>query len=187
MMIIYVQNPSMLKLLNQTLTMWICVSLDPRIWSIPRLIQWSSIARIIWHLYNYGILIRQYVSYLSFSASDSVCTFSFCFYECMLLEVNGGLTYLCHSTLLPLKSTLLATLSLLVLYFFCHMGSPLLQPWAHDELHFYLYFQYAGSGDGTIGLFDIRTCSAISHLSVGSSCEVLLHRSWNWELYSLNW
>ncbi|KAL6900732.1 hypothetical protein ACP4OV_005408 [Aristida adscensionis] len=29
-----------------------------------------------------------------------------------------------------------------------------------------------GSGDGTIGLFDIRACSAINHLSAGSSCEV---------------
>ncbi|KAL6644476.1 hypothetical protein ACP70R_016084 [Stipagrostis hirtigluma subsp. patula] len=29
-----------------------------------------------------------------------------------------------------------------------------------------------GSGDGTIGLFDIRACSAINHLSVGSGCEV---------------
>lgn len=31
----------------------------------------------------------------------------------------------------------------------------------------------AGSGDGTIGLFDIRACSAISHLSVGSGSEVV--------------
>ncbi|TVU01557.1 hypothetical protein EJB05_52977, partial [Eragrostis curvula] len=29
-----------------------------------------------------------------------------------------------------------------------------------------------GSGDGTIGLFDIRACSAINHLSVGPGCEV---------------
>uniref|UniRef100_A0ACD5ZVD0 Uncharacterized protein n=1 Tax=Avena sativa TaxID=4498 RepID=A0ACD5ZVD0_AVESA len=29
-----------------------------------------------------------------------------------------------------------------------------------------------GSGDGTIGLFDIRACSAINHLSVGSGSEV---------------
>ncbi|XP_062191057.1 uncharacterized protein LOC133894889 [Phragmites australis] len=29
-----------------------------------------------------------------------------------------------------------------------------------------------GSGDGTISLFDIRACSAINHLSVGSGCEV---------------
>jgi hypothetical protein len=149
MMIIYVQNPSMLKLLNQTLTMWICVSLDPRIWSIPRLIQWSSIARIIWHLYNYGILIRQYVSYLSFSASDSVCTFSFCFN-------NGGLTYLCNSTLLLLKSTPASKHSHYRLFI-------LSVTW--DLLYcrnciFILYFQSAGSGDGTIGLFDrhLTTC-----------------------------
>ncbi|XP_062195409.1 uncharacterized protein LOC133898740 [Phragmites australis] len=29
-----------------------------------------------------------------------------------------------------------------------------------------------GSGDGTVGLFDIRACSAINHLSVGSGFEV---------------
>ncbi|XP_008790776.2 uncharacterized protein LOC103707865 isoform X1 [Phoenix dactylifera] len=29
-----------------------------------------------------------------------------------------------------------------------------------------------GAGDGTVGLFDIRTCAAINHLSVGSSHEV---------------
>ncbi|ERN09947.1 hypothetical protein AMTR_s00013p00192790 [Amborella trichopoda] len=29
-----------------------------------------------------------------------------------------------------------------------------------------------GAGDGTVGLFDIRTCGGISRLSVGSSCEV---------------
>jgi hypothetical protein len=58
-------------------------------------------------------------SYLSFSASDSVCTFSFYFYV-RLLEVNRALTYFCHSILLPLKSTLLATLSLQVFFtLFC--------------------------------------------------------------------
>ncbi|RRT61756.1 hypothetical protein B296_00032956, partial [Ensete ventricosum] len=29
------------------------------------------------------------------------------------------------------------------------------------------------AGDGTIGLFDIRTCGAINHLSVGSGFEVV--------------
>lgn len=61
-------------------------------------------------------------SYLSFSASDSVCTFPFCFYA-RLLEVNRALTYICHSISLPLKSTLLATLSLQVIYPFCYMDS----------------------------------------------------------------
>lgn len=55
-------------------------------------------------------------SYLSFSASDSVCTFSLFFFYVRLLEVNRALTYLGHSILLPLKSTLLATLSLQVIY-----------------------------------------------------------------------
>ena len=61
-------------------------------------------------------------SYLSFSASDSVCTFSICFYV-RLLEVNRALTYLFHSILLPLKPTLLGTLSLQVIYPSCCMES----------------------------------------------------------------
>nr|XP_010927730.1 uncharacterized protein LOC105049689 isoform X2 [Elaeis guineensis] len=34
-----------------------------------------------------------------------------------------------------------------------------------------------GAGDGTVGLFDIRTCAAINHLSVGSGHEVALGAS----------
>ena len=136
---IKVQNPNMLKLLNQTQTLYIFVNVGPRIWSIPQLIQWSSIVRIIWHVeaivtmvaqlwYNYGILILQSLIYLSLQVTLYVPS-PFVSMYVWLLEVNGGLTYLCHSTLLPLKSTLLATLSLQVIYPFCHMGSPLLQPW----------------------------------------------------------
>lgn len=69
-------------------------------------------------------------------------------------------------------------------------GSAVVQLWDIDSPESYLSFSASdsyitslkvnpagntlitGSGDGTIGLFDIRTCSAISHLSVGSSCEV---------------
>lgn len=142
--------------------------------------------RIIWHVeaivtmvaqlwYNYGILILQSLIYLSLQVTLYVPSPFLSMYV-GLLEVNGGLTYLCHSTLLPLKSTLLAALSLQVIILSVTWYLPYC---SHDELYFCLYFQYAGSGDGTIGLFDIRTCSAISHLSVGSDCEVLLHRSWN--------
>lgn len=88
-------------------------------------------------------------SYLSFSASDSVCTFSVCFN-------NGGLTYLCNSTLLLLKSTPASKHSHYRLFI-------LSVTW--DLLYcrnciFILYFQSAGSGDGTIGLFDrhLTTC-----------------------------
>jgi len=69
-------------------------------------------------------------------------------------------------------------------------GSAVVQLWDIDSPESYLSFSASdsyitslkvnpagntlitGSGDGTIGLFDIRTCSAISHLSVGSGCEV---------------
>lgn len=69
-------------------------------------------------------------------------------------------------------------------------GSAVVQLWDIDSPESYLSFSASdsyitslkvnpagstiitGSGDGTIGLFDIRTCSAINHLSVGSGCEV---------------
>ncbi|XP_066331002.1 uncharacterized protein [Miscanthus floridulus] len=69
-------------------------------------------------------------------------------------------------------------------------GSAVVQLWDIDSPESYLSFSASdsyitslkvnpagntlitGSGDGTIGLFDIRTCSAVSHLSVGSGCEV---------------
>lgn len=33
---------------------------------------------------------------------------------------------------------------------------------------------FSGAGDGTIGLFDIRTCATINHLSVGPGFEVIV-------------
>ncbi|CAD6245886.1 unnamed protein product [Miscanthus lutarioriparius] len=72
----------------------------------------------------------------------------------------------------------------------CDYGSAVVQLWDIDSPESYLSFSASdsyitslkvnpagntlitGSGDGTIGLFDIRTCSAVSHLSVGSGCEV---------------
>jgi len=69
-------------------------------------------------------------------------------------------------------------------------GSAVVQLWDIDSPESYLSFSASdsyitslkanpagntiitGSGDGTIGLFDVRTCSAINHLSVGTGCEV---------------
>ncbi|KAJ3681260.1 hypothetical protein LUZ60_015749 [Juncus effusus] len=71
-----------------------------------------------------------------------------------------------------------------------HGGSSMVQLWDLDCVESVLSFSASdsyisslkvhpsgntiitGSGDGTIGLFDIRTCSPINHLSVGPACEV---------------
>ena len=123
------KNPNMLKWSNHPQTLWICVNVGPRIWSIPQLIQWSSIVRIIWHVEvivtmeaqlwcNYGILILQSLTYLSLQVIPYVPSPFVSMFYVRLLEVNGSLS-ICHSILLPLKSTLLAILSSQVIYPFC--------------------------------------------------------------------
>lgn len=59
--------------------------------------------------YNYGTLSLQNLTYLSLQVILYVSFLFYCLAES--LEVNRALTHLNHSILLPLKSTLLATLS----------------------------------------------------------------------------
>lgn len=152
-------------------------------WFILPLMWWSFVVRTFWHvevivnmvvllLCNYGILNLQNPVLLSLQMTLYV-VFTLCPEKFSSWKVSDifffNSQYITSLKINPAGNTLI-TGSFFFLFFFVRL---LFDCRLYYFQHLHNNLWCIGAGDGTIGLFDMRTCGAINHLSVGPGYEVV--------------